>query len=167
MPALSNRLLYMLIFLACLFLLGTAILIEPFRSMNPCPMCMMQRAVFVALAAVTLVAALHNPSGTGRFIYGGATLLIAVTGAAIAGRQIWLQSLPEDQVPACGPGLEYMLDVFPLLEVIQMSLVGTGDCAEVQWTLFGISIPGWSFLAFSLIAVIALYTMIRKRASDF
>ena len=132
----THRTTHLLIVLACATLLLTAIFIEPFRSMDPCPMCMMQRAVFLALGAWSLIALLHNPARVGQIVYGALGILIASLGAAIAGRQIWLQHLPEDQVPACGPGLEYMLDVFPLLEVIEMAITGTGDCAKVQWSLF-------------------------------
>lgn len=157
----THRTTHLLIVLACATLLLTAIFIEPFRSMDPCPMCMMQRAVFLALGAWSLVALLHNPARVGQIVYGALGILIASLGAAIAGRQIWLQHLPEDQVPACGPGLEYMLDVFPLLEVIEMAITGTGDCAKVQWTLFNISIPGWSLIAFLGMAALLIALMVR------
>ncbi len=156
------RLLNLFIFLGCIALLGLATLVEPFKSMNPCPMCMMQRAVFAAIALISLLAFAHNPAHWGRTVYGTFSAITAAIGAAIASRQLWLQSLPEDQVPACGPGLEYMLEVFPLLEVIEMSLVGTGDCAEVQWTLAGISIPGWSLLAFVAIALAQVLALILR-----
>ena len=159
---LSFRNLHMAIFLACAALLLTAIYIEPFASMDPCPMCMMQRAVFVALGALALIAGLHNPEHIGQRVYHGLIMLLAAGGAAIAGRQIWLQHLPADQVPACGPGLEYMLEVFPLFEVIQMAITGTGDCAEVQWSLFGLSIPGWSLVAFAGFGALSLLLLIKS-----
>ena len=152
----------LLIFLGCAGLLVIAIYIEPFASMTPCPMCMMQRAVFAALALITLIAAIHHPQALGRKVYLAVTSLIAVGGAAIASRQVWLQHLPEDQVPACGPGLAYMMEVFPLLEVIEMALVGTGDCAKVEWSLFGLSVAGWSLLAFIAIAALCLLVLRNK-----
>lgn len=127
-------------------------------------MCMMQRAAFVMLAAISLVALLHNPGNTGRKIYGGLLALSAAIGAMIAARQIWLQHLPEDQVPACGPGLEYMLEVFPILEVIEMAIRGTGDCAKVQWTFINISIPGWSLLAFAGIFFLSLWLIFQRHS---
>jgi disulfide bond formation protein DsbB len=125
---------------------------------------MMQRAVFLALCALAFIAALHNPAYLGQKIYALLLLLISIGGASIAIRQLWLQSLPEDQVPACGPGIDYMIDVFPLLEVIEMSLRGTGDCAKIQWTLFNLSIPAWSFAAFISITILAILILFRKRA---
>jgi len=160
------RLLFSLIFLGCAALLTTAIFISPFKDMNPCPMCMMQRVVFGALGVLALIAALHNPVYIGQKIYSVFLALISIGGASIAIRQLWLQSLPEDQVPACGPGIDYMIDVFPLLEVIEMSLRGTGDCAKVQWTLFNLSIPAWSLMAFIGIAVLAVFILFRKRTDQ-
>jgi disulfide bond formation protein DsbB len=167
MPVFYNsRLLFLAILFACAALLGSAIYIEPFKSMNPCPMCMMQRAVFALIAVFCILAAIHNPARVGQKVYATITGLTALGGAAIASRQLWLQSLPEDQIPACGPGLEYMLDVFPILDVIAMAIKGTGDCAEVQWTLASISIPGWSLLAFAVIAVISTWILFRPEASS-
>ena len=85
----------------------------------------------------------------------------------LAIRQLYLQSLPEDQVPSCGPGLDYLLDVFPMQEVIQMVLVGDGSCAEVVWTLLGISIPGWTLVGFIGLITLGLFQALRKmRTSD-
>jgi disulfide bond formation protein DsbB len=158
------KLLFLLIFIGCATLLSTAIFIAPFKDMNPCPMCMMQRAVFVVLGALAIIAVLHNPTVLGQRIYAIFLALISIGGASVAIRQLWLQSLPEDQVPACGPGIEYMIDVFPLLEVIEMSLRGTGDCAKIQWTLFNLSIPAWSLVAFISITIMSLFILFRKRA---
>jgi disulfide bond formation protein DsbB len=157
------RILFLLILSGVLILLGCAIYIEPFKSMDPCPMCMMQRVIFSGIALTALVASIHNPVFIGQKIYSLFLFLFASTGAGVAIRQLWLQSLPEDQVPACGPGIDYMLEVFPILEVIEIAFRGTGDCAKVQWSLLNISIPGWSLIAFIGIAVIALSILFRKR----
>ena len=164
MISVKPRLLFLFIFLGCAALLGTAVFIAPFKDMNPCPMCMMQRVIFIALGTLALIAALHNPAKLGQKIYSFFIALISIGGASVAIRQLWLQSLPEDQIPACGPGIDYMIEVFPLLEVIEMSLRGTGDCAEVQWTLFNLSIPAWSLVAFASIALSAVFILFRKSA---
>lgn len=158
----SFRLVCLLIFLPCAALLVTAIYIEPFASMTPCPMCMMQRAVFAGLGLIALIALIHYPRTLGRKIYLMLCTAMAVGGAAIASRQVWLQHLPEDQVPACGPGLAYMMEVFPLLEVIEMALVGTGDCAKVEWLYLGLSVAGWSLLAFIAMAALCLAALRNK-----
>jgi len=72
----------------------------------------------------------------------------AIVGAGFSVRQLWLQSLPKDQIPACGPDLSYMLEAFPLSDVLAAMTSGTGDCAEVSWALLGISLPGWLLVFF-------------------
>ena len=156
------RTLFLAILLGCSGLLLTAIYIEPFKSMDPCPMCMMQRAVFTVLAAISLIAFIHGPKAIGTKVYAGLLALVSLCGAALASRQLWLQSLPEDRVPACGPGLDYMLEVFPILEVISMAIKGTGDCAKVQWTFLNLSIPGWSLVAFIGIVVLCVWLLFRR-----
>ena len=158
------RYLFLLILLGCLTLLSSAIFVEPFKSMDPCPMCMMQRWVFSAIGIFALIAILHNAEFIGQKIYAGTLAVFSMIGAGVAARQLWLQSLPEEQVPACGPGIDYMLEVFPILEVIEMAIRGTGDCAKVQWTFLNLSIPGWSLIAFIGMTFIALSVLFKKRA---
>ena len=108
-----------------------------------------------ALGLVFLVAALHHPRRWGRYVYALLVAVAAGIGAAIAGRHVWLQSLPEDQVPACGPGLSYLLDRFPLLDVIEVVLQGSGECAEVDLVL-GLSIAVWTLMAFIGLGVVGV-----------
>ena len=134
-------------------ILCVALVMEHVFGLDPCPLCLMQRiwVFFAGLAAY--LALLHNPR---LGIYPLATLLCALIGAGFSLRQLWLQSLPADQVPACGPDLAYMFEAFPLTEVIAAMTQGTGDCAEVAFSLFGISLPGWALLAFAVLGIGAI-----------
>ena len=69
-------------------------------------------------------------------------------GAGIAGRHAYLQSLPADEVPACGPSLDYLVDMLPIMEVLDVVLKGSGECADVSWTMLGLSMPTWLLLFF-------------------
>ncbi|HSG89105.1 MAG TPA: disulfide bond formation protein B [Pseudomonadales bacterium] len=141
----SSRSLFAAMFLAAAALLGTAFYMEYVMLLEPCPLCMMQR-IWVAIAGLlALGAAIH---GAGARIWSLAVAAAALIGSGFSLRQLWLQSLPPDQVPACGPGLSYMIEVFPLSEVLRAMVMGTGNCAEVTWTLLGLSIPGWVLVAF-------------------
>ncbi len=146
------------VFFTGLALTGALVLEHAF-AMNPCPLCLMQRIWFFAAGAWAYASLLHNPRW-------GIYPLLSVTSAAIGGgfsiRQLWLQSLPADQVPACGPDMAYMLDVFPLSEILIAMTSGTGDCAEVD-LVFGVSIAVWALLGF--IAVIIL-TVMQWRAGN-
>ena len=148
-------------------MMGTALAyFQYYLQLEPCPMCIMQRVAVMSIAAVLLVATLHNPVGWGIRVYGALVTLLAGAGAAIAGRHVWLQSLPPDQVPECGPGLDYILEVFPLSEAVQMVLRGSGECAEVLWRFLGLSIPGWTLVAFSGFILYGLFFVIRGPGRD-
>ena len=154
---LTPRLGYGTGFLACLALFAFALYLQYYEQQEPCPLCILQRIAFIALAAVFLVAALHGPGRIGSIIYSGMLFVVAGVGAAIASRHVWLQHLPKNQVPECGPGLEYMIRKFPLLQVLDKVLAGSGECAEVGWTFLGLSIAGWSLLWFALLGVFAVF----------
>lgn len=151
-----NRILFTLVALACAAVLAVALYMEYGMGLEPCPLCMLQRMAFVGLGLVALLAALIGPSGWGVRLGGALMLIPALTGAGLAGRQLWLQSLPADRVPPCGPGYDYLRETFPLTEVIRLALEGSGDCAEVQWQFLGLSIAGWSFVLFAGTVLVGL-----------
>ena len=160
---LKPRHLNWLIAFGCGCLLAITLLMEYQLQLEPCPLCMMQRAMVALTGAIALTAACHHPGGTGIRLYGILTMLAAGLGGGLAARQLWLQSLSADQIPACGAGLEYLLEVFPLIEVLQMVLAGDGTCATVNWTFLGISIPGWALIGFMLLMAAGLLQVLRPR----
>lgn len=150
--------------LACSSLLAFAVYSQRSLLLDPCPLCIIQRVVFLALAVIFAIGALHAPrSRAGRRGYGVLTLLLALAGAAVSARHLWLQSLPPDLVPACGPGLAYMLEVFPLNDVIRDVFTGSGECAKVDWRLLGLSMPGWTLLWYLFLGLGALWAGFRRR----
>ena len=90
--------------------------------------------------------------------------LFAIAGIWISGRQIWLQGLPEDEVPLCGPPLEYIIDVFPFADVLNALFMGDGNCAEIPWQFLGLSMAGWSFIWFLVIFFLSVISLIKSRA---
>ena len=148
-----TRLFYLAIFTGCLLLLGFGLYLEHAQGLEPCPLCIFQRIAYIAITVIALIAAIHNPQNVMRMVYNGLLIITSLIGAGIAGRQTWLQHLPPELVPECGPGLEYMLEVFPFQQAISMILKGSGECAEVQWTFLSFSIAEWSLVCFSAIAI--------------
>ena len=133
---------------------GFALVLQYAFGLEPCPMCVFQRVAMIAVGLIMLAAALHGPSSRlGQGIYAGLAALAAGSGIAIAGRHVWLQNLPEDQVPACGPSLDYMMDVMPALDVIRTVLSGDGNCAIIDASFLGVSLPGWTLLGFVALAI--------------
>jgi protein dithiol:quinone oxidoreductase len=157
----SSRIIFGLLFFGCSFLIAVALFMEHQMGLEPCPLCILQRIMVITAGIIALIAAIHHPGETGIKIYGGLVIASAATGGGVSGRQLWLQSLPADEVPACGASLEYMLDVFPLTEVLSMVLSGDGTCAEILWTFLGISIPGWTLVGFAGLIAIGLFQIIR------
>lgn len=154
---LHPRLGYLAGFLVCAGMIGFALYLQHFQGQEPCPLCILQRVAWVALGSLFLVAALHGPARVGAVIYGVLLFVVAGIGTAIAGRHVWLQNLPRDQVPACGPDLDFMLQQFPLSETLRRVLAGTGECAETGWTFLGLSIAGWSLVGLVLIGVFTVF----------
>ena len=155
--SLVPRLGYALGFLVCAGLIGFALYLQYYQDQNPCPLCLLQRIVYMVLMAFFLLAAVHGPRRVGAMVYGGLLGITAAIGAAIAARHVWLQHLPPDRVPECGPGLEFTLRKFPLFQALEKVLAGSGQCAESGWSLLGLSIAGWSLVWFVLLGGFAAW----------
>lgn len=162
MPLPSNRSTFLFIFLACTGLMLTGYYMQYQMGLYPCPLCITQRIFIVAVGVTALTAFIINPKGWGRRAFGVFGALFAIIGGAFSTRQLWLQNLPEDQVPACGPDVAYLLENFPLMDAVSLLLRGDGNCAEVVWTFLGISIPGWTLVAFAGLALANIWQIIRK-----
>jgi disulfide bond formation protein DsbB len=145
-------------------LMAYALFLQYVQGLEPCPLCIFQRVAVIALGLVFLAAGLHAPAGASARVYGVLGVLAAVGGVVVAGRHAWLQQLPADQVPACGPGLDYMLEVFPLGEALSLVFQGSGECANVQWSFLGLSMPAWVLLWCAALGIWALAINYRRIA---
>lgn len=160
---LKPRLVSILGLLVCVGLLAYAYYMEYVLLLEPCPLCWLQRFVFAGFGIAFLVCAVQNPVGVGRYVYVLVFGSLMLLGLGLAGRHLWLQSLPPEAQPDCGVGVTYMLDVKPLTDVIAWAARGSGECAQVQWTFIGISIPGWTFIAFLLLGITIIVALVRHR----
>jgi disulfide bond formation protein DsbB len=153
---LSPRAYFALGALFCLGLILMALYFQFFGQLDPCPLCISQRIMVVATGLVLLAAALHHPGAAGVRRYALLGCATALGGASISARHVWIQHLPADEVPACTPGLEYMFQYFPLTDTLKAMVTGTGDCAKVDWTLLGLSMPAWVLICFLFLAGLSL-----------
>ena len=131
--------------------------LEGVLQLEPCPLCMVDRAILIVIAIASLFAFMHNSTGVARWVYSVVAGLFSISGIAVAARHIWLQGLPPDQVPECGPDLSYMLEVFPLGDVIKRIFTGSGQCAEVSWTFLGMTIPQQTLILFVVLFFLTLF----------
>lgn len=148
---------------ACAALLACGYYLQYFEGQDPCPLCLLQRGFYYGIGIVLLAGAIHGPGRLGARLYAIAAFAFAAGGLATAARHVWLQHLPPEQVPACGPDLFFMLDNLPLGRTLQLLLRGSGQCAEVHWRFLGLSIAEWSLAWFAILAGYAVWLGIRTR----
>ncbi|MFZ5503220.1 MAG: disulfide bond formation protein B [Pseudomonadota bacterium] len=161
--SISNRWLYLAGALYTGGLMGFALYLQYVEHQDPCPLCMVQRVIFIVILAVFVLAVLHGPKRIGEWLYAALIGLLSLSGIAVAARHIWIQNLPKDQVPACGPGLDYMLETMPMANVLKELMHGSGECAEKGWTFLTLGIPEWSLLCYLALGVWALFIALRNK----
>ena len=150
--------------LICCLLLAISAYLQFYKNIAPCPLCVIQRLAILFLALVFFVGALYTHTRTITLkVHSIIILIFAGIGAVAAIRQIWLQHLPADQLPAsCGPDLGYVLSNFPVSQALQLVFAGTGECAKVSWRFLDLTLPEWSLLFFVLFMGISIFQWIRK-----
>ena len=146
---LDNRSINLASFGICLFSLIIAkYYFEEFLGLDPCYLCITQRVFLLLAGIIFLISTIHNPKNLFKKVYSYVAIFFCSAGAYFSIKQLYLQSLPEDQVPQCGPPVEYLLETFSGFEVISMLVQGDGNCAKVQWEFLFISMrmgPGHIF----------------------
>ncbi len=159
----SRRVLNLAGFACCAALLGYALYVQSVLGIDPCPLCIFQRIGIATLGGVFLLAGLHAPKGRGAWVYGALLALAALATMAIAARHVWIQHLPADQVPSCGAGLKFLLEEFPVADVIRKVLTGSGECHQVNWTFLTVSMPAWVLLVAAGLGTLGLYAAFGPR----
>jgi protein dithiol:quinone oxidoreductase len=147
----------------CVALLGFAWYAQTGLRLEPCPLCIFQRIGIAFTGLMFLLAALHHPRAWGRRVWAVLIVAGALATAAVAARHVWIQHLPPGSVPSCGATLDYMLDVFPLTDVIRKVLTGSGECAKVTWTFLSLSMPAWVLMAAAALGLLGAGAGFRRR----
>jgi len=150
-------------FLISVGMMATAFFFQYVLYLDPCPLCSVQRAIVIAFGITFLLGFIQGPKTWGRRVYGLALTLVSISGLVVAGRHTWLQHLPKDKVPECGPGLDFWMKNLPTSDVIQKVFQGSGECAEIVWSFLGLSIPEWSLIAFILFLIYSLKLLFLAR----
>lgn len=157
---------YLAGFAVCVGLMAFALYSQYVMHLDPCPLCIFQRIAVCIMGLFFLVGGLHAPVATGkRALYAGFITLGGAWGMATAGRHLWLQSLPADQVPACGPGLGYLFDAFPFFKMLKLAFTGSGECAKVD-PILGLPMPAWTLIWFIALVAWAWLALRRPRTSS-
>lgn len=150
--------------LACVALLAYAFYEQFQMGLEPCPKCIFQRVAFMAMALFFLAGAVHGPQALGRRVYAVLVAIAAAVGSVVAVRHLIVQFSPKDPLmEGCGPGLNYLMDSFPIAEAIKKAFMATGDCGEIGWTFLGLTMPAWTLIWYVLLGAGALWAGFRRR----
>ena len=149
---------------AMLFAVG---FLQGHLELDPCPLCVITRVIVITMAVIFFLGLVHNPKQTGQRIYASLNLLTGFVGFGVQLRHIWLQNLSADQVPACGPGLEFLLQTQPVFSALRTVFEGSGDCAEIDWIFMGLTIPMQTALLFGFLILLVVIQLKKRPRSLF
>ena len=157
---LNSKRFFVLLGATSLGLIIVALLFEHMLLLEPCLLCYAQRACVYLVILLSLVGFLHKNQSLIIFrSYISLAIAIIVCGISLSIRQLYLQNLPPELVPTCGPDIDYLFETLPILEVFMLAIRGDGNCAEVLWSFLGISIPGWLLVAFVALFIYAMVSL--------
>lgn len=152
----------LLVFMAALGMGFALFFLQRYLGLSPCPLCIFQRIGLMVMGGFALIALLINPKSKAvKVLLWLGSLAGIGWSTVVAARHVWLQHLPPDQVPSCGPGLDYWLDTLPMKEVLNQVFSGSGECASVDWTFLGLSIPEQSLIFFSVLLIVHILILWR------
>ena len=149
-------------FFGCNLLMAYALYAEHFLGLEPCPMCIFQRVSVILLGLVFLIGTLPLNSRLSRLFISSLVFITSLPGILVASRHVWLQNLPQEKVPGCGPGLDFMMENFPLAEVFEMVFSGSGECANIDWSFIGLSMPAWVIISLTILAIYGVWSNLRS-----
>ena len=160
----TRRNLLLMGFLFSVLLILYALYAQYFLGLEPCPLCIFQRIAVIALGLFFLFMALKPPQRrTSRILASMFLMIISSIGVGVAARHVWIQNLPSDKVPGCGPGLDFMISNFPLSEVFEMVFSGSGECAESSWSFAFLSMPAWVIVWLIVLGSYGVWLVHQKR----
>jgi protein dithiol:quinone oxidoreductase len=148
---------YLLGFAACFATVILALVIQTVYKLEPCPLCITQRMFFMGLGVLFLIGAFIKPASLLQKIFAALQVITALGGAGWAIRHWWLQAHQGEIIADCGVGFDYMFDNFPLEKMFKLIFKGTGDCAAIDWTFLGLSLPQLALIAFAGFGIYAIY----------
>ena len=160
----TRRNLLLMGFLFSVLLILYALYAQYFLGLEPCPLCIFQRIAVIALGLFFLFMALKPPQRrSSRILASMFLMIISSIGVGVAARHVWIQNLPSDKVPGCGPGLDFMISNFPLSEVFEMVFSGSGECAESSWSFASLSMPAWVIVWLIVLGSYGVWLVHQKR----
>lgn len=137
---------------------GAAVVSQHVYGMQPCPWCVLQRAVFLAISMAALLALLLQ--GFGRRVGLVAMVLLTGCGAAAA---LW-QHFVAASAASCNLTLaDRIMNGLKLDETFPEVFMATASCADAKVNLFGVPYEAWSLSLFALMGAIGVRLLLPRR----
>ena len=164
---LSGKSGYLIGFVLCFALVALALVIQTQFNLEPCPLCITQRLVFMGLGLLFLITAFIPPASIFKIIFAFLQVLTALVGAGVAIRHWYLQANKESMIADCGVGFDYMFENFPLEKAFKLLFRGTGDCATIDWTFLGLTLPQLALIGYVAFGLFAVYLLWLNRTNRY
>ena len=148
--------------IACFATVALALVIQTKYNLEPCPLCITQRMFFMGLGVLFLIGAFIKPASLLQKIFTFLQVATALGGAGWAIRHWYLQAHKGEIIADCGVGYDYMWDNFPLKKMFTLIFKGTGDCAAIDWTFLGLTLPQLALITFLGFGAYAIWLMKAK-----
>jgi disulfide bond formation protein DsbB len=145
---LSHKQAYLFAFFAAYFLVVLAMIIQKKFNLEPCPLCITQRIIFMVLGLLFLINAFIKPTYLMRRLSLVILSITSIVGMVFSFKHILIQSKAIDVPNECGVDLNYMFENFPFSKALNLLFKGTGDCSHIDWTFLSLTIPQWALLGF-------------------
>jgi len=164
----QSTLIWLVLALSCTSAMAFAYYMQYVAGLEPCNLCMLQRMSMIATGIFAWLGLFDSLLSQSRWqqwrqiTLGVFASIAASSGLVLAARHVWLQHLPAERVPACGPPFDYLVEQFPMVQVVQDIFMGSGDCAKVDWQLFGLSMPEHLLWVFSALVAVSVWQTIRS-----
>lgn len=141
---------------ACFGMLAVAMYLQHSLDLLPCPLCVIQRYLFLGIGVACLAGAWTRPK-----LGAGLGLLGALGGLGVASKHLYVLAHPG---LSCGiDPLETSLNTIFTARYLPFIFRADGLCEDATAPFFGLSVPQWAFIWFALFAIALTWVLARRK----
>lgn len=139
--------------------------LEYVQNLDPCILCLSQRACVFLLLGLALYNAFKKNIIKNKALH-LFSASIALLGIYLSLRQVWLENLPITTPVTCLPDMSILIQYFPWQTTLKAFFLGSTHCGEVVWRWLGMSLATWSALYFSATFIVQCAILILFRPHE-
>ncbi len=131
---------------------ATALVSQHVFDMQPCPWCVLQRGILVAIALACILGLLWR-SAAGRVVSASLVFLLAASGAAASAWQHFVAA----KSASCNLTLaDKIVSALKLDTLLPSVFSATANCADAAVNLFGVPYDFWALGLFAMLALMGV-----------